>query len=415
MTGQGFWGRRLCTAGLVLSAVLFASGAAAQSEQAVRAEIAAPLRAAQELLGQKKYAEALGQLAQADKIGTNRPAEIHLLERLRAAAAAGAGDERQATRALEAALGTGEAPAAEQAGLLEALAGAHYRLKDWPAAAAAATRALSQARPPATTRLRLMLAQSQYLAQDYAAAAASLEIALQEQGGGPPPRAQLELLGSSYQKLKDTRAYMHVLERLLTHHPKKEYWADLLAHVESQPGFAREMLIDVLRLQFRAGAFSEAGEYADLAQQALKAGFPAEALSVLEAGVQAKVLGVGPQEAEHRRLLAQVRKLAQEDLAAGTALPASIDAGRLFNAGYNRVLQGDPQAGLDLMARALQTPGLPRQRVARLRLGQAWLLAGDKARALAFFRAIENETANGKDEGGAAGLARLWALHAGQS
>lgn len=414
MTGRELRRRRYGAAGLVLAAALLAPNVMAQSEQGVRAELAAPLRAAQDLLAQKKYAEALAQLAQADRVGASRPPETYVLERLRAAAAAGAGNEQQAARAIEAALATGQAPAGEQPGLLEALAGTYYRLKDWPAAAAAATRALAVA--PANARLRLMLAQAQYLAQDYAGAAQSLETALQQQqGAGPPPQAQLELLGSSYQKLKNTQAYMRVLERLLAHHPKKEYWADLLAHVESQPGFARDMVIDVLRLQLRVDAFSEAGEYVDLAQQALKAGFAAEASRVLQAGVDAKLLGTGPQEGEHRGLIAQVRKLAQEDLAAKDPLPAPGDAGRLFNAGYNRVLQGETRSGLELMARALQTPGMPRTMLARLRLGQAWMLAGDKARALAAFRAVEKEAAQAKDDGGVGGLARLWALQAGQS
>lgn len=383
--------------------VVTVSLASAQTGQAVRSELAAPIRAAQELLARQKWAEALVQLAQADKMGATQPSEVYLLERLRAGAAAGAGDHRQAAHSLALALASGQAPAADQPGLREALAVAHYQLKDWPAAASAASRALEL--DPGNTRLRLMLAQSQYLVQDFAGAARSLELALPQDASGAPPQAQLELLASCYLKLKNTRAYMGVLERLLAHHPKKDYWADLLAHLESQQGFARELAIDVLRLQFAVGAFSEASEYVDLAQQSLKAGFAAEALKVLETGVQAKLLGVGPQTPEHVRLLTQVRKLVQEDLASGAMPVLPGDPGHLFAAGYNRVLQGDRARGLEIMEQALQMPGLKREQDARLRLGQAWLLSGDKVRALEAFRRVD-----GRD--GAGDLARLWALHA---
>lgn len=385
----------------VTVALLASSPVHAQAEQAVRPELAAPLGAARDLMARQKWAEALAQLALADKAGAARPYEVYLLERMRAAAATGAGDQRQAARSLELALASGQTPAAEQPGLREAVAAAYYGLKDWSGAAAVATKALEH--DPANARLRLMLAQSQYLSQDFGGAVRSLEILLQQPTGIAPPKAQLELLAGSYNKLKNTRAYMGVLERLLAHYPSKDYWADLLAHLENQPGFAPELTIDLLRLQFAVGAMVEVSEYVDLAQKALKAGFPAEALRVLESAATTKVLDSGPEAEAHRRLLAQVRKLAAEDLADVQPVPG--EPGRLFSAGYNRVLQNDSARGIAQMEQALSMPGLKQIQHAQLRLGEAAILAGNKARAMEAFRRVDAAD-------GAADLARLWMLHA---
>ena len=375
----------------------------AQPAQAVRPELAAPLSIARDLLQRQKWTEALAQLALADKAGAVKPDEVYLLERLRAAAATGAGDQRQVANSLSLALATGQAPVAEQPGLREALAAALYGLKDWPAATLAATEALK--REPANTRVGLMLAQSRYLSQDFIGAASSLEtLLLQQPAGVAPAQAQLELLAGSYNKLKNTRAYMGVLERLLTFYPSKNYWADLLANLENQPGFAPELAIDVLRLQFTVGAMTEASEFVDLAQKALKAGFPTEALKVLEAASAAKMLDSGPGSEAHRRLMAQVRQLAAADLNAAVQ-PAPSDPNQLFSAGYNRVLQNDNLGGIAQMEQAVRMPGLKRVQHAQLRLGEAALTANNKVRALEAFKRVDATD-------GAADLARLWVLHA---
>lgn len=373
----------------------------AQAQDAIRAELARPLAAARDAVAGKQWDQALQQLAAAESVGATAPGERYLLERLRAAAAAGKGDEALAARALAAALASGATPAAEQQPLREALAGAHYRNRDWSAAAAAARAVL--AADPGNARAGTLLVQSLYQGKEFAAAAQALEA--QAARGTELGVQQLELLASSYEQAKDKAGTLRALERLLAKAPKPAYWADLLTLVESQPGWPQELEIDLQRLGLETGAFTEASDFVELAQAALKAGYPAEAVRALQKGFAAKALGTGADAGKHQQLMDQASKLAREDAAQPDAAPPTANPLALFRTGYGLALQGRLEPGEAWMRQALADPALRAPDLARLRLGQALLLAGQAPRALQAFRAVPDQGPTGQ-------LARLWALHA---
>jgi len=402
----------LQNASLVLVLALLAGmGAQAQlapAPAALREELVAPLRAAQELLAEKKFALALEQLSATDRITGKTKVETYVVERLRAAAASGAGNTQQAAASLEAVLASGMVPGDDQVKLVEALAGAHYNLKHFQDAARWAIRSLEIA-PPAQSRsaMRLMAAQSLYLDSDYQGAIQQLQALQKEQiaAGLPTPESQLDMLAGSYIKLKDDAGYMQVLEQLVRSYPRAEYWADLLVRLERKPGFSQRLVIDLFRLQFAANAMAEAGDYLELAQLAAQADYPAEARKVLETGFAAKVLGTGADADKHQRYLQQVseRAVAQAGRTPAVAT-GSADSDALFKAGYGEVTLGRIEPGLALMQQALDQGGLTQLDEARIRLGAAYSQAGDKTRARALFDAVQ---AAGRSDGGA-DLARLW-------
>ena len=402
----------LQNASLVLVLALLAGmGAQAQlapAPAALREELVAPLRAAQELLAEKKFALALEQLSATDRITGKTKVETYVVERLRAAAASGAGNTQQAAASLEAVLASGMVPGDDQVKLVEALAGAHYNLKHFQDAARWAIRSLEIA-PPAQSRsaMRLMAAQSLYLDSDYQGAIQQLQALQKEQiaAGLPMPESQLDMLAGSYIKLKDDAGYMQVLEQLVRGYPRAEYWADLLVRLERKPGFSQRLVIDLFRLQFAANAMAEAGDYLELAQLAAQADYPAEARKVLETGFAAKVLGTGADADRHQRYLQQVseRAVAQAGRTPAVAT-GSADSDALFKAGYGEVTLGRIEPGLALMQQALDQGGLTQLDEARIRLGAACAQAGDKTRARALFDAVQ---AAGRSDGGA-DLARLW-------
>lgn len=389
------------TSRAVLACALACLVLSAHAQDAIRAELARPLAAARDAVAGKQWDQALQQLAAAEGVGATAPGERYLLERLRAAAAAGKGDEALAARALAAALASGAAPAAEQQPLREALAGAHYRNRDWPAAAAAARAVL--AADPANARAATLLVQSLYQGKDFAAAAQALET--QATHGTELGVQQLELLASSYEQAKDKAGTLRALERLVAKAPKPAYWADLLTLVESQPGWPQELEIDLQRLGLETGAFTEASDFVELAQAALKAGYPAEAVRALQKGFASKALGSGADAGKHQQLMDQASKLAREDAAQPDVAPPAGNALALFRTGYGLALQGRLEPGEAWMRQALADPALKAPDLARLRLGQALLLAGQAPRALQVFRAVPDQGPTGQ-------LARLWALHA---
>ncbi len=394
-----------------LAALLLSSGLARAQVTApvpaLRDALVAPLRDAQEFLVTGKFTEALARLAPADAVSGKTAVEVYYVERMRAAAASGALDTVQAVKSLEAVLATGLAPIADRPALIEALAGAHYNLKQYPQAAQWAGSYFAQG----GTRLemRLMAAQAAYLAGDFRGAVTALQVLQREQvaAGVAVPESQLDMLAGSFIKLQDDAGYMGVLEQLVRSYPRPEYWADLLVRLERRPGFSPALVIDLFRLQFAAGALMEANEYLELAQLAAQAGFAAEARKVLDAGFAARVLGTGPDAGKHARFREQVGERAAAEargLEAPGSPPAPPDGDAQFRLGYLRLTHGQAGPGLQLMQQALDGGTLSQPGQARLRLAVAHVQAGDKARARELLQPLQ--AGGGTD--GLADLAHLW-------
>src|SRR6266853_3265923 len=115
----------------LLAAVLMLAAGLAQAQETVRPEIGKPLQAAQELLKESKYKDALAKVREADAVGDRTPYENYILDRMRGTAAAGAGDDATAVKSFEAVLSSGRLQTAEKLPILEATANASYRAKDY--------------------------------------------------------------------------------------------------------------------------------------------------------------------------------------------------------------------------------------------------------------------------------------------
>ena len=76
-----------------------------RAEEVVRAEVGKPLIAAQELMRAGKNREALAKVQDAENSPNRTPYEDFLIERIRGAAAAGAGDEAVAIKAFDSIIG----------------------------------------------------------------------------------------------------------------------------------------------------------------------------------------------------------------------------------------------------------------------------------------------------------------------
>ena len=118
-----------------LSASLFAAdpppAPVEPPKNTVRPEIATPLRAAQALLKEKKFAEALVEIDKTDAIPMQTPYEVYLIQHLRGVSAANSGKNELAAKSLEAVLATGQAPEADIVHIHEALAQIYSKAKDY--------------------------------------------------------------------------------------------------------------------------------------------------------------------------------------------------------------------------------------------------------------------------------------------
>lgn len=391
--------------GFVLSVALAQEKPAAGPT--VRPEVGKPLQVAIDLLKGKKAKEALAKAKEAQAVPNKTPYETYLVSRVLGQAAASAGEPATAASALESAAASAAAPEAERRQLLALAISQYYAVKDYAKSAALASKYL-QGGPDKS--MRTIYVQSLYLGGNFAAAAReiSADVDAEEAAGKTPAEEELQLLANAYLQSKDTLLYTRAMEKLVTYYPKRDYWLNVLHSVVSRPGFNERLAIDVARLKLETGTLRNAQEYLDFAQLTMIEGFPAEAVKVIDKGYAAGVLGVGGEAERHKRLkdlaaknLAEDKKIiAQEEQKGGTK-----DGKTQFNEGFNYVLHGRSEKGLAMMQDGIKLgSGFSRADHARLQLGYAYYLAGQKDKAVQAFKGV-----TGAD--GASALARLWLIH----
>lgn len=373
--------------------------------ETVRAEVGKPLQAAQDLLRAGKPREALSRVAEAEAVGNLSGHERMVIERMRAGAALGAGDDATAARSFEAVLASGKLGAAETLPVLESMAGLAYRRKDYPQAIALAERYLKEG--GRSDKMRELKTSAHYLSGDYAGVVRDTQQRVQamEQATPVVDEPTLRLLAASYGKLDDQAGYVATLEKLLVYHPKQAYWSDRLARLQGAAGFPDRLRLDVYRLRRATDTLEDTEQYVEMAQLALQAGLPTEALRVVEAGYAAGKLGSGPEASRHQRLRELATRQAAEDEKALQVEEVGRQGDALVNTGHALVSAGRLDKGIALLEHGLTKGGLKRPDEARLHLGQAYLQSGNKARAIDSFKAVR-----GADE--AVELARLWEIHA---
>ena len=398
---------RLAHLGLVMAAVGFTVATPmlglaplAYAADTVRAEVGKPLQEAQKLTASGKHKEALAKLREADNIGGKTPFETYQIERVRASAAAAAGDNDAAIRAFEFLINSNRLAAAEAPKFTQGLAGFYYRAKDWPKAITWINRSLKDGE---NAQMRALLIQTYYVSGNYAAAAKELQA-----NGRASSEEQLQMLANIQLKQNDKAGYVNTLEKLAGSYPKSSYWADLLNRVSGKPGFSDRLSLDVWRLKMVNGLLTKPADYMEMAQLALQAGNPAEALKIVEQGYKKGALGTGTDAARHQRLKDLANKtLADNAKNAATAEAELIklkDADGLAALGFAQVSNGAADKGLALMNQAIKMGGLKRPDETKLHLGIAYANAGKKANALSAFKTVQ-----GTD--GAADLARYWVLN----
>jgi hypothetical protein len=388
------------------AAALVVSSAQADT---VRPEVGKPLQSAQSLIKAGKFRDALKKVDEAEAVSGRTSYENLVIERMRMAAASGAGDVETAAKSFDVLSASGKLSSAEKVRMAESIAGTYYRAKNYPKAMLWIERYFKEG--GSSGAMRSLLIQAQYLSGDFAGAAKELmaEVQAAEKSGLAPQEDRLKLLINAAVQKKDNNTYVHALEKLVTYYPKKDYWVDLLSRVQRKPGFSDRLSLDTYRLSLATGSMSTANDYMEMAQLSLQAGLPAEAKRTVDKGYAAGLLGAGAQAERHQRLRDLIASRLEEEKKTRAETQQQAGAEKegdaLVHAGLNLVFNGQAAQGLAMMQKGIAKGDLKRPNDARLHLGLAYWLAGDNGKAQAAFKAV-----SGAD--GTADLARLWVLHA---
>ncbi|WP_153141856.1 tetratricopeptide repeat protein [Paraburkholderia agricolaris] len=382
---------------IVLLLALAVLPGASDAVDTLRPEIARPLNVAQDAYRAHKYQDALAKIAQATAVPNKTPYESYMVEEMRGAAAAAAGDNALAAQAYETLLASGRLTGADEQRTAAALAGIYFQVKNYPLTIRTAQRYIKAG--GTNLDMRILLIQSYYLSNDCASVVSLLKptVDAQARAGRVPDESQLQLLGTCAQRANDPGTYRSALEKLVAFHPKQAYWDNLLAAIRGKAGYSSSLDIDTYRLRRATGALSTADDYMQMTQLAIIAGTPIEGRQVIDQGFSSGVLGHDAGADREKRLQALAAKRAQSTVDSnGVPIPA-------FDAAFNQVFAGQAQQGLATMEALIAKGGMTHPDQAQLRLGEAYFIAGQKARAVQAFRAVRGDD-------GSADLARLWLL-----
>jgi hypothetical protein len=220
----------------------------------------------------------------------------------------------------------------------------------------------------------------------------------------PQSDTALELQARCAYEVGDEATQRQAYEQLVARSGKPEYWKGLLKLGERSRGLTDHNTLDINRLRLITGTLETKDDYVSLAQFTLQFKLAAEAQAALEKGVAAKVLT----DDRSLRLLATAKAQAAANqaerpkvLAAAKAAPQGDE---LILVGEMMVGEGKAKDAIPLIQEGLKKP-LKDANNGQIRLGQAYLAAGQKADAKAAFAKVK---APEKD----AMVAHLWSLAA---
>ena len=243
---------------------------------------------------------------------------------------------------------------------------------------------------------QIVVGQAYYLSGDYAGAIRYLK-------GLGNSQQVLELILSAAYKSGDSEAMRDAAEQLVLG-GKTQYWANILTGAENTHGLKDHQQLDLYRLRLATNNMRSDGDYFTAAELALEFGSSAEAVNIIQKGMAAKMLSGD----RATRLLGVANAAAAKDMA---GLANAEKAAATARTGDDAVKIGEDLAGAgrgqDALAQiqAGMSKGVTDKGNAQLRLGQAYLAAGQKDAAARAFNAAKDDPAWGV-------IAHVWSIYA---
>jgi hypothetical protein len=351
----------------------------AQAQATVSPRVGAALTEARSLANAKNYKGALAKIAEAEAVPGRTADDNRIIAQMKQAVGVMSGD---------AALGG-------TAGLKAKFANDYNARKYKDVIAGGEALRKAGALDSASSQV---VAQAYYLSGDFVGCQRYIRANFGMNAGD----ATLELLMRCAYETGDDATQRQALETLVSRGGKAEHWKGLLRLAERSRGLSDHNTLDINRMRLLTNNITTKDEYTLLAQLALQLGFAAEAKSVLEKGQAAKVLT----DDRTTRLLKLATDQANASaagqakaLAAAQAAPQGDD---LVKVGENMIGQGKAKEAIGVIQAGLKKP-LKDADNGQMRLGQAYLAAGQKADAQKAFSAVKGTTKNAE-------VAKLWAL-----
>jgi tetratricopeptide (TPR) repeat protein len=383
-----------------------------KSKNNVSPKMAKPLKAAQELSNAKKYPEALAKLKEADAINPKTPYDEYVINELSAYAYIHTNDMANAEKAMEGTFGSQYVPQGEVATRAKQLAVVNYQLKNYDKAIDYGNKAIKAGDNDES--IYTVVAQAYYLKNDYKNTRQFTEqyIDSEVKAGKTPKEDTLLLEQSSCVKLGDDECVTKTLEKLVTYHPKTEYWQNLVYSMFQAQNQNDRSLMNTYRLASEVDVLKKPEDYTEMAQLAIEQGSPGEAQKILEKGFQKNVFTDARSQDKNKRLLASAQKAADADKATlaktGTEADAAATGDKDVGVGLAYLGYNQYDKAAEFLDKGLKKGSVKNEAEARLLLGIAQLKSGKKDDAMKSFKQV-------KGDANLERIANLWSLRAKQA
>ena len=219
---------------------------------------------------------------------------------------------------------------------------------------------------------------------------------------GNPSEEALKFKQAVSFKANDIAGRRAALEQLVASYPKPEYWHDILQIARNEKGLNDDQQMDIYRLRLAVGDLKTQADYQDTAQQALIAGYPAEAQAIMDKGISSKIVQ------KDERVTRLMNKIEQDRAAADAAMKtleakAASDPNASVKLGLMYWTLGKGKEAEDAIRNGMKGK-LADPDSAKVALGHALFAQGKKPEAVAAFESVPR---NSKE----AMIARLWAIY----
>jgi hypothetical protein len=386
----------------------FADSPPPPAKQQVSAAAAKDLQAAQKAMADKRYDEEITDL---DKVKANTKKSEYdefVMNEFYFTAYAGLKKYEEAQAPLEAIIASKYMSPDELKQRLPQAAVLAYQLKNYPKAIEFGNRAIEAG--GSNDQLQLIISQAYYLTNDYKNTDRFVDgVVGDEIKAGQVPTVDILQLGlSAAAKQNDAPRETHWLELMVSYHPTPEYWEDLVGAMYKNK-LTDTQNLQLYRLIADVGVLKHGSDYAEMAQLALDAGSPGEAVTTLTNGFAANAFTDAAEKNRNQHLLDSARKQAASDQ---PTLPKIETEARnaatgepLVGAGKGFFSYGDYAKAVTDISAGLAKGNVKNEADDRLLLGIAQLKAGDKDSAVKTFQSVKGDAVYER-------LAALWILRA---
>lgn len=391
-------------------AAVSVSGAvyAAEKPPQISADLAKPLKAAQDAMKAKKFDEAITHLkeAQAEK-GKKTEYDNYIINEMMAVSYFQGQQQTEAAPLLrEVALSQYSDPDQTKQFLFAAMQ-IYYTQKNYQTSIDVGQEIIK--RGIATSDIYTTIALAQQALGKNKEAAQTVQQIIDKQS--KPEEKLLAFQFNAYNKVGDTAAAGKAMEQLVRYYPKPEYWRAALQSLQRMSIQDAHLQLNLYRLMNEVGVLTLPGNYSDMAGLALDQGYPGETVEILKKAFANNVFTEQRDQARYQHLLAGAQQRAdadqknlpqQEQQAQGAAT-----GDQLVGVGAAYLTYGQPDKAATLIQQGIAKGSLKYPDEANLLLGVAQMRSHNADQARKAFDKVA-----GSSNEAYARLGKLWTLHA---